>query len=252
MRVKSHSAVKTPHGNAMIWRYMGLGKFLDLITHRRLFFSNAARLTDQYEATLPASNIAAIRTKLENENFDPGDLETEVSWRVAEIDGLRDLTLVNCWSIGRHESYARWKIYLGGSKDGVAVKSTVGRLKKSLMRGADCYPEDVYLATVNYAERIDTSSVHRFQVVTTKKPYYEFETEMRAFIVNFPRSEGGTKTPYEIALGRYVSIELDELVDEIYVSPFAGSWLEASVRDVVASVCPSLKGRLVASGIRDK
>lgn len=252
MRVKSHPAVKTPHGNTTIWRYMGLGKFLDLIIHRRLFFSNAARLTDQYEATLPASNVAAMRTKLENKNFDPADLETEVNWRVAQINELRNLTLVNCWAMSPHESYARWKIYLGGSKDGVAVKTTVGRLKKSLMRSGDRYPEDVYLAEVDYAERIDTSPVNRLQVVATKKPYYEFEDEMRALIVNFPRSEGGIKTPYDMNIGRHVSIELDELVDEIYVSPFAGSWLEASVREVIASVRPSLKGKLVASAIRDE
>ncbi len=38
---------------------------------------------------------------------------------------MKELVLINCWSINPHESYALWKIYLGGEKNGVAVRSTI-------------------------------------------------------------------------------------------------------------------------------
>jgi hypothetical protein len=53
---------------------------------------------------------------------------------------MKDLVLINCWSVNQYENYALWKIYLGGEKNGVAIKSTVSKLRKSVELGMDSYP----------------------------------------------------------------------------------------------------------------
>ena len=45
-----------PHGNTVIWRYVGLDKFLDLLISQELFFSNAAKMSDKYEGLIPKRN----------------------------------------------------------------------------------------------------------------------------------------------------------------------------------------------------
>ena len=55
MPFETHDDLGKPWGTSIIWRYMGLDKFLDLITNSRLFFANVHSLTDQYEASLPSA-----------------------------------------------------------------------------------------------------------------------------------------------------------------------------------------------------
>lgn len=55
MIVKDDRILK-PHGNTVIWRYLGLEKFLDLLASNELFFTNAEKLTDKYEGVLPKRN----------------------------------------------------------------------------------------------------------------------------------------------------------------------------------------------------
>ncbi len=57
--------------------------------------------------------------------------------------------------------------------------------------------------------------------------------------------------PYRLDQGRYVAVDLDTLVHDIYVSPFAGEWFQDLLRDVIARLRPGMEKRLVRSSIRD-
>lgn len=164
---------------------------------------------------------------------------------------MRGLTLVNCWSINRTESYALWKIYLEGSKTGVAVKSTVSKLKKAIENETNSFEETIYLGKVDYSDYLPENGLNRFKIVTTKKEFYEFENELRLFILHYPKSEGGVNPPYDLEIGRNVNIETNTLVDEIYLSPFAGSWFQETLKETVKKIKPNLTKRLVTSSIRD-
>ncbi len=130
MRFQRHQKLKIPHGSTIVWRYMSIEKFLDLLTHKRLFFTNAANFTDGYEASLPPNIIKSKRKKLVSQGLSGRDLEEEIAIFELNNRPMRELTLVNCWSIGRHESYALWKIYLRGGKAGVAIRSNFSHVKK--------------------------------------------------------------------------------------------------------------------------
>lgn len=252
MKFVTHDHLEQPHGNAIVWRYMALDKFLDLLTHSRLFFTNAKNLTDEYDVTLPANTIAKKRKELKAQGLEGRDLEEELAVFQFNHHPMRDLTLVNCWSIGRDESYALWKIYLGGSTAGVAVRTSFGRIKKSIAAARDPYPEDIYSGIVQYKDFVPEKELSRFRLITTKRQFYEYEKEVRMFVIYFPRSEGGTKTPYDLRIGRHVNVDLSLLIDEIYVSPFVGPWLIESLENVIRKVAPTLSGKLKSSSIRDR
>jgi hypothetical protein len=46
----------------MIWRYIDLPKFIDLIDRRALFFTKASRYPDPYEGTIPKHNELVRKT----------------------------------------------------------------------------------------------------------------------------------------------------------------------------------------------
>lgn len=200
-----------------------------------LFFPNANKLTDQYEVSVPSSVEKKKRTELKKKGFRGRDLEEEMASFYWYTNPMKDLVLVNCWSVNPHESYALWKIYLGGDKNGVAIKSTVSKLKQSLISGKDAYPEEFFIGKVKYKTHLSEDELSRLSVITTKKPYYDFEKELRLFILNYPLSEGGHVPPYNMSTGRNVKIELNGLINEVYISPFADSSYTADVKSLLRS-----------------
>ncbi|MEO0405557.1 MAG: hypothetical protein AAF193_11860 [Bacteroidota bacterium] len=231
---------------------MGLDKFLDLLASNELFFSNASQMSDQYEGVIPRRNEKYILKELKNEGLEKDEAQFESQTRLNQANSLRASTLLNCWTINQHESYALWKIYLSGSKSGVAIKTTVSKLERAINNGNDPYDEDIFMSRVNYTNFIKDEPESRFNIITTKNKFYEYENELRLFIFNYPRSEGGTKTPYDISVGRRVRIDIDELIDEIYLSPFTGQWFDKTLIETIGKFNPELKKKIRNSEILDE
>lgn len=226
MRKLGSPYLKEPHGNNYVWRYMSASKFERLLTESALYFCNAKRLTDKYEVTIPDSTVASWRKELLAQGYDSNDTANEIQIRLDswQYGGLRDLTLINCWAMRTDESYALWKIYLGGSPDGVAIRTRFANLKRAIAAGKDSFAEDYYVGIVQYRNHLSSiEAQNRFNIVTTKKTFYDFEHEARLFIFNYPESEGGYETPYDITLGRLVRVDLPTLLSDVFISPFATS-----------------------------
>lgn len=211
----------TPHGNSTVWRYLGEDKFDWLLSNSALFFPSAARLSDQYEVTIPKSTLLSKRKHFESQGLTGLDLENELSIFHWEQDPIKELIFTSCWSLNQHESYALWKIYLGGQKNGVAIRTTVSALKRSILLGNDPYPEDFFISKVKYRSHLKPDELARLTLATTKKPFYDFERELRILILNYPISEGGTPPPYDYKIGRSVQVDLNELIHNVYISPFS-------------------------------
>lgn len=233
MKFRKSEYVDTPHGNSSVWRYMSHWKFERLLTDSALFFPNANKLSDQYEVTIPDSVLKAKRKELESSGLKGKELEEELAIFHWETNPMKDLVLANCWSISPYESYALWKIYLGGDKNGVAIRSTVSSLRASIQKGGDPYSEEFFIGKIRYQSHLKQDELTRLRVITTKKPFYDFEKELRVFIINYPLSEGGTVPPYDMNTGRSVKIDLATLVHNVYVSPFADSSYSRDVGTVL-------------------
>lgn len=240
---------KPPNGNRIAWRYLSLEKFLDLILNSQIFFTNLTKLTDQYEGTQYDTNLrlALDYAKRENNYFEN---KNEILNERNEIHNLRNYTLVNCWSLKRHESYALWKIYVGNNP-GVAIKTTVSNIRKSINYAKQEFDENISIAEVKYQDKLD-DSFSRIEATITKKRFYDFEDEMRLIIFNFPLNENGYKVPYDIRVGRKVNIINDVLISQLYISPFVKHVYRKAIISTIIKLAPYLKNRIHESEINDE
>jgi hypothetical protein len=233
VKFRKSDYLEVPHGNSAVWRYMNTWKFSKFLESSSLFFPNANKLTDQYEVSLPDSVENKKREELKKQGFYGRDLEEEMASFNWSTNPMKELVLINCWSLNPHESYALWKIYLGGEKNGIAIRSTVSKLRRSVEKGKDGYPDEFFIGKVKYKKHLNHDELSRMTVITTKKPFYDFEKELRLFIINLPRSEGGTVPPYDINVGRSVRVDIDELIHEVYISPFADEGYRHQINEIL-------------------
>ena len=50
----------------------------------------------------------------------------------------------------------------------------------------------------------------------------------------------------------HVSVDVETLIEKLYLSPFAGSWFEDTFRSLVTALNPKLADLITLSGIRDQ
>ena len=238
--------ITTPNGNKIIWRYMGLEKFYHLITTKKLFFSRLSEMTDRYEGSIPEELMKSRYQELNQAGIN--DPYTNMLKERKQIEEFNKYTFVNCWTINTSESYALWKIYLQGSNSGVAIKSTIGKLRKSIEAFKD--NPDYYIGQVEYDKKLIDFPPSLFQLTTFKKRYYKYEEELRLFFTYDPDLE--KKNPiYKELFGWLVDVDIYELIDKIYISPFVGSWFRETFRIILKNVDPKLLNKIQVSGIRD-
>ena len=252
MKLVQNDVLEIPDLNTPIWKYMDLAKFLDLITHKRIFFPNGATLTDKYEGSLPDAIFESKRIELIESGLSGRDLEERMAiFKIYEANSMINLSLINCWTAEKYESYALWKIYLGGQQLGFAIKSTLGKLIHAIEEGDDPYPEEYFIGKVEYSELLSSDENHRLKMLTRKMPFYKYENEIRLIILNYPRSEGGTKTPYPLNIGRHVNVDTKVLIDEVYLSPFSPKWVYDSLITTIKLIDSSIGEKLKESRVKD-
>jgi len=196
MVTKQQNSGNKLHGNRKIWRYMNLDKFLDLLIGKHLYFTNMSNLTDKNEGVLPTKTIQAKKHLLKERGLVGIDLDEAIKSFEYEHNSFRDLTLVNSWSFGKTESYALWKIYLQGSKTGVAIQSTIGSLIKSINEGGEPYEEDIYMGRVKYKDYLSEDElISHLNLATWKNNFYVYEKEMRLCIFHISQTEGDDEPP---------------------------------------------------------
>lgn len=188
-----------------IFRYMNFVSYIELLESKKIFFCNPKEYEDAFESEMP-------------EGF-------YNNWTSEMIKGHKKITklkdelynsYVSCWNMGKAESYALWKIYTD-SLTGVAIKSTVGDLRKSLNNDSI----DIY--KVKYIDSFEESGIRieppfKINELTSfrrvKEVYklssYSYENELRAIYTN-KSDENGMK----------FKVDLSKLINKVYVSPFA-------------------------------
>jgi hypothetical protein len=222
-----------PKNNMPAWRYLSFDKFFNFLLYRQIQFTRASLFTDQNELRL----------------FGDGDEQTTATRKNGSaleqrIGSLRESTYVSCWSLGRSESYPLWKIYLGGSRNGVAIRTTVGRLHHSL-EGSDRH---FYTAGVQYRDKIFDVEPTDGQIICTKTEAYSYEREFRIFTKHNESDDISEFAPKIVT----EAIDLDEMSPRIYVSPFSSEWFISTVQDAIDYLAPDLSLRVEKSTIEDQ
>jgi hypothetical protein len=244
-----HQDIETLNGNSKVWRYIALDKFADLLLNQRLFFTRIDKLPDRYERELPPGVIASRRTLLKRQGVDSDQIVNELqTFRERHEARLREC-LVNCWTVDREESYALWKIYLGGSAAGVAIRTSFSKLKRAILSRNKRDERALYGGVVRYDYYRPSGEPTIFRLLTTKREYYKYEKELRLFLLDPPSISSNDA---ELRLGSqkpYLEVDIQSLIEDIYVSPFAGQWFVDTVSQLVGSLQSTLNARIQESRI---
>ena len=206
--------IKLPEDpDTIVWKYLDLSKFLDLLMSEKLFMSRSDKFEDQYEGTFSEPTFEEIK-KLSIDNPDFLDYYKTHREKVA----------ISSWHINEYESFAMWQIFTQKS-EGIAIQSTIGRLQESLA------PEinfEQYIGAVNY---IDYKKEHipfddLFFPFLFKRKSFQYEGEVR--IITDIGTNGIT-----INEGLKINIDINRLIKKIYIHPKSENWYKNLVIQLV-------------------
>ena len=137
MYVTSPDIKLSNNDNLVVWKYLDLSKFLDMLLSQKLFMSRSDKFEDQYEGTFSEPTFEEIKKIAAN---NPKFLDYYKSHR--------EKVVVSSWHANEYESFAMWQIFTKNN-EGLAIQSTIGRLKKALE--VEKHIEQ-YIGEVNYID----------------------------------------------------------------------------------------------------
>ncbi len=240
MPISEHPSFVWPQDKDIkIWRYLSLTKFISLLLTRGLFFSRGNLLGDPFEGSLTVVNIATRGYILKNKDTDERlvkwrNLNTDQLKRMFEVDeninrqSLREC-FVNCWHMNEHESAAMWRLY-SQSDESVCIQSRFSTLAENL-------PGYVNVGIVRYIdyERDVISTDNLFNAVLCKRKSFEHERELRAIAWERLSGElGGEEIRNNMTeAGLSVAVDLDNILEGIYINPTANNLFADVVGQIV-------------------
>lgn len=202
-----------------IWRYMDLGKFLSLIQTTQLWFSHTSKFDDPYEGRYSKE----VAEEIQQEKLGIEETSEEDTGFFIEDDAD---DYVTCWNRKENQSVALWELYNEGN-NGVAIKTTVGGLKRSIVE----LPEDeidhqMEFGKVKYHVTGEEPRGY-YAPIFTKRDIFEFEKEYRAVLTVFDSLDDVDIEDVKFVpdVGISLEVELNDLINEVYISPGASSYL---------------------------
>lgn len=243
MGYKENPKLEKPEDeNVKIWRYMDFTEFVSLLDRSALFFCRADKLGDPFEGSSTKPDVKRMK---ELEHFDDTKLTAELQELSNELKEVPKLyieivkkflknSFINCWHLNEFESAAMWKLYLK-TNEGIAIQSTFGHLKECFR---EKYPS-IYIGKVKYID-YDKDSILKDGVsrphILYKRRGFEHERELRAFTVDtlMKGIRKGKLIRYIFGYpdGLYVNVNLDVLIERIYVAPTCPHWFFDLVESV--------------------
>jgi hypothetical protein len=213
---ESHVSFQNPPSRKdAVWRYMDIAKFVALLEDQSLYFARADLMLDKWEGGL--------------------DYRTMQDAGIREAEKYERQTVTNyisSWHVSEHESAAMWEIYQREGR-GIAIRTTWDRLTTSL-RG----PWGIRGGKVNYVDytgfRIPLDNQYsRFMY---KRLSFEFEREGRLILwaegpdgpawvsEDGEYSQDSQLQGDKLLPGYNVPVDLDNLVQSVYVAPGSPRW----------------------------
>lgn len=212
---------------AVIWRFLHLWKFRDLMANQELYFRRADLFDDESEG-LPSEQY--VRRVLGLDLYDIKD-QVALNDHFGQLAQAREMYFITCWYRYREEDLAIWEQY---AHDGVAVTSSYGLLKESLAG----IPDDTHIGLVQYGTAHLTDRFNAMEFITTKQEKYAAESEVRAILTSSDLLDGGNRHIDVNGFRHRVPLDLNprnpwvhdckrrrislrDLVQEVVISPWA-------------------------------
>ncbi|MDE0088741.1 MAG: DUF2971 domain-containing protein [Candidatus Poribacteria bacterium] len=243
--------INPPNDEDTLWRYTNFEKFVNLLDTEALFFTRADKFEDPYEGFIPQSIIDAYKQSLKR--VAPEEFVEAIMRR---NEDSRKYVMCNCWHQNVVESMAMWEKY-HMRNSGVAIKTTMQKMKNSLTSTHSIYVgkiEYIYDNTDDdrYMQNFLQSEIPLAKKLTyfpyfQKRKEYEHEQEVRLivdidpFVMDALNNQTvetvdnflETGLPDICDIGMLFNIEVNKLIDEVIVSPYAEDWITETVSSVV-------------------
>jgi hypothetical protein len=223
---KEHYSFHSPSNDITIWRYLDFTKFVDLILTSQLHFTRSDKFDDPFEGDLKFKDFDVYKCMFANQAI------------------TKKYYFLNCWHINEDQSDAMWKIFLN-TKNGIAIKSTIGNLIECLDKSND----DVYISQVYYCDfnkitfdelieeerkRMKQSFGEGINLFKYKRISFEHEKELRLMFIDLPIPHVTRDCPERLHLDfKRIDINLNSLINEIVIAPFADVWFKTLVEKFV-------------------
>jgi hypothetical protein len=216
-----------PSEDAVIWRFMDIRKFRDLMANEEIYFRRADLFSDKSEGLPPEQYALTVL------GLDPYDINDRVALNnhLGSLAQHRESYYISCWHLYREETLDMWEQY---GSDGVAVCSRYGLLKSAL----DGFLDQAHAGLVRYGTGHLANSFNALAFITTKQVQYSQEREVRAFITVYDPLAGGNRHfdlnnfPHPVPLDlnprhswvhecKRRRVDMRSLVTDVVISPWA-------------------------------
>ena len=253
---KELEGITSPGDEFILWRYMSLEKFVSILATGSLFFARVDKFDDPFEGFKPPLMTYTYELAVNHaENTEKAGLESAIK----AMENWRKYIMCNCWHQNEEESMAMWEKYQMRNS-GIAIKTTMENLKKSLSNELD-----VFIGQVKYSSSETYEIKYVFDYVSEnlsdEKPIYfpyfykrkafEYEHEVRLIIDTRPLVsdyfdkhvgdisietllQTGFPEIWEIGIPFKVDVQmLIGETGEVIISPYTEDWVTEAVGSLV-------------------
>lgn len=218
--------------SSKLWRYMDLAKFVEMLKSSSIHFSSPDCFEDIFEGAHGVETNKTIWDDYYKSFFSASIITApDNTWHRKDADALKENieillrqisekhekgVFISCWHNNEFESEAMWKMYAVNTKNAVAIQTTYGQLKDQL-------GERTEIRKIKYID-YDNRFVGINDEFWYKRKSFEHEREVRALLRDFDKI--GQR-------GINVNVDLNKLIDNVYVSPYSPTWFKEIVEDII-------------------
>ena len=227
---KHTAPVFYPESNYRLVKYLDITKFISLLQRKSLFFCRLDKLEDHFEGTTSKANFnyrVQWYKHMHDINFFKDEYDEEkVKKNVQEQydfeKKLKALNCVCCWNKNESESAALWKIYSDFHK-GIMITTSVERIEKAFKTTQG----EIHLSEIRYIDlnKDRMPDGNTMYLMIHKHKAYSFEEEVRLIYEESPHNAWTYDwSKEEVEEGKYLSVNLEVLIDKIIISPYSPNW----------------------------
>lgn len=211
----------------LIWRYMDFWKFEKLLEDNgSLYCTRADKFKDMFEGQYSDITISSLENEYKEKH---GEIFVK-NWKALYFDNgdyveaTKRNSLVNCWHKNDKENLDMWKSYTK-DKDSLAIKTNINSLIKSIDI-VDNSSICIDIGEVQYIDFHNTPLEYESNILAPlfyKDNKYSYENELRVIVWRRPENNilRTNNSNFNLEHGGSIKLNLDELISEIYISPFA-------------------------------
>lgn len=256
------SKVVPPPSNksVVLWRYLDLAKLVALLSDRKLHLARADVFPDRHEGSITNGMMEALKRQFAD--------RAEPSKQLSEFRKLmKESIFISCWC-KEPESEAMWKLYCRDNY-GVAITVVYQDIEVSFVT-----QNGLYIAPVQYLD-YQTQGFPQDNLLYPffhKRPAFAYEEEVRIAkwcSEHLPGKRVRDHTPteeeerldeYELKHGEELKVErgtgillefdVETLIRNIVVHPYAPEWYFKAVKLVIEKFTPVLGEKVEWSSLR--